>query len=108
MLAQERYEIILEMLKKNKIVKVAELCKKFNVSIETARRDLEFLESKGKLKRVYGGAVLEDNTSIEPSYNKRFSENTKEKQFIGKLTSELINDGESLMIDLGTTTLEVA
>lgn len=108
MLAQERYNVILEMLEMNKIVKVPELCEKFNVSIETVRRDLEFLEQEGKLKRVYGGAVLNNKSSAEPSYNTRSTKNAKEKVTIGKKTAELISDGETLMIDLGTTTLEVA
>lgn len=108
MLAQERYSIIMEMLELNKIVKVPELCEKFNVSIETVRRDLEFLEQEGKLKRVYGGAVLQSKSGAEPSYNTRSTKNAKEKIMIGKKTAELISDGETLMIDLGTTTLEVA
>ncbi|MFS0646072.1 DeoR/GlpR family DNA-binding transcription regulator [Siminovitchia sp. 179-K 8D1 HS] len=108
MLAQERYNIILELLELNKIVKVPELCEKFNVSIETVRRDLEYLEQEGKLKRVYGGAVLNTKSGAEPSYNTRYTKNAKEKIMIGKKTAELISDGETLMIDLGTTTLEVA
>ena len=108
MLAQERYSIILELLELNKIVKVPELCEKFNVSIETVRRDLEFLEQDGKLKRVYGGAVLHTKSSAEPSYHTRTAKNASEKVSIGKKTADLISDGETLMIDLGTTTLEVA
>ncbi|MBO1001830.1 DeoR/GlpR family DNA-binding transcription regulator [Pseudogracilibacillus auburnensis] len=108
MLAQERYRIILEMLEVSQIVKVPELCERFNVSIETVRRDLEFLEQEGKLKRVYGGAVLNRQSSAEPSYNTRSTRNAAEKAMIGKKTAELISDGETLMIDLGTTTLEVA
>ncbi|MEI3606513.1 DeoR/GlpR family DNA-binding transcription regulator [Pseudogracilibacillus sp. SE30717A] len=108
MLAQERYRVILEMLEVNEIVKVPELCEKFKVSIETVRRDLEFLEQEGQLKRIYGGAVLNRQSSKEPSYNTRSTKNAKEKEMIGKKTAELISDGETLMIDLGTTTLEVA
>lgn len=108
MLAQERYEEILRLLEKDKIVKVAQLCSIFNVSVETVRRDLEFLEKEGKLKRVYGGAVLERKLSMEPSYHTRVIGNAREKQSIGKKTAELIHDGETLIIDLGTTTLGVA
>lgn len=108
MLAQERHKKIMEILKANQIVKVADLCSRFNVSIETVRRDLEHLEIEGKLKRVYGGAILNQKSSAEPSYHSRYIKNAKEKQIIGKRTSELISDGETLIIDLGTTTLEVA
>ena len=108
LLAQERYPIILELLETNKIIKVPELCEKFNVSTETVRRDLEHLENEGKLKRVYGGAVLSTKSSVEPSYDTRYTKNSIEKESIGKSTADLISDGETLMIDLGTTTLEVA
>lgn len=108
MLAQERYEIILEMLESDKIVKVGKLCSLFNVSIETVRRDLEYLENEGKLKRIYGGAVPNKKTSVEPTYSARYTKNLEEKRNIGRRTSELISDGETLIIDLGTTTLEVA
>ncbi|ARD48658.1 DeoR/GlpR family DNA-binding transcription regulator [Sporosarcina sp. P33] len=108
MLAQERYEIIIDLLHENKIVKVSELCKKFEVSIETIRRDLEYLEQKNKLKRIYGGAILKEEPALEPSYTKRYTEYTREKSHIGKETAKLVEDGDSLMIDLGTTTLEVA
>src|SRR5690606_10861785 len=108
MLAQERHKKIMEILKANQIVKVADLCSRFDVSIETVRRDLEHLEIEGKLKRVYGGAILNQKSSAEPSYHSRYIKNAEEKQIIGKRTSELISDGETLIIDLGTTTLEVA
>lgn len=108
MLAQERYSVILKLLETNKVVKVPDLCKRFNVSIETVRRDLEFLEQDGKLKRVYGGAVPYNKSSAEPSYNTRTIRNSDEKVMIAKNVADLISDGETLMIDLGTTTLEVA
>ncbi|NGP45379.1 DeoR/GlpR transcriptional regulator [Bacillaceae bacterium SIJ1] len=108
MLAQERYTIILEMLETNKIVKVPDLCKAFNVSIETVRRDLEYLEQEGKLKRVYGGAVLTTKSAKEPSYYSRSTKNAEEKVAIGRKAAELVSNGDTLMIDLGTTTLEVA
>lgn len=108
MLAQERYDVIMEQLETNRIVKVVELCSRFGVSIETVRRDLEHLENLGKLKRVYGGAILEKLSSAEPAYTLRSVVNEGEKKRIGRKTAELIQDGETLIIDLGTTTLEVA
>ncbi|HHY71111.1 MAG TPA: DeoR/GlpR transcriptional regulator [Thermoanaerobacterales bacterium] len=58
MLAQERHQVILDLINKNRVVKVADLMATFNVSIETVRRDLDHLESQGFLRKVYGGAVL--------------------------------------------------
>lgn len=108
MFPQERYEIILNILQTNKLVKVAELVEQFAVSIETVRRDLEYLEKEGLLKRVYGGAVLPVKTGAEPTYSVRSVRNLQEKIQIGKKTAELICDGDTLMIDIGTTALEVA
>lgn len=57
MFANERYDIIIDILYKDGSVTVSDLTKKFAVSLETVRRDLEFLEKQGKLQRVHGGAI---------------------------------------------------
>src|SRR5690625_2399952 len=108
MLAQERQGIILNLLHEQEVVKVSELCDRFNVSVETIRRDLDYLSKQGKLKRVYGGAVMVEKAATEPAYNYRFIKNESKKRKIGKETSKLIANGDTLIIDLGTTTLEVA
>lgn len=107
MLAQERREKILQYLYKDNLIKVAEIKDVFNVSAETIRRDLEYLENEGLLKKVYGGAVL-PKKSLEPSYQTRKIKNLKEKKEIAARTVELIKNGDAIIIDLGTTTLEVA
>ena len=58
MLAQERHQIIIDLINKNRVVKVQDLMSMFNVSIETVRRDLDYLESQGYIRKVYGGAVI--------------------------------------------------
>ena len=108
MLAQERHQIIIDLINKNRVVKVQDLMSMFNVSIETVRRDLDYLESQGYLRQVYGGAVISKRLADEPSYSFREVAHLEEKKLIGKKCAELIEDGESLIIDLGTTTLEVA
>ena len=108
MLAQERHQIILDLLNKNRVVKVQDLMATFNVSIETVRRDLDFLESQGFLRKVYGGAVISKKLAEEPSYSVREVAHLEEKRQIGVKCAELVEDGETLIIDLGTTTLEVA
>jgi DeoR/GlpR family transcriptional regulator of sugar metabolism len=108
MLAQERHQIILDLLNKNRVVKVSDLMVTFNVSIETVRRDLDHLESQGFLRKVYGGAVISKKLSEEPSYSVREVAYLEEKRQIGIKCAELVEDGETLIIDLGTTTLEVA
>lgn len=104
----ERLESITQLIESKGMVKSTDLILRFGVSIETIRRDLEFLEEQGKLKRVYGGAISNESKGIEREYNKRENLHIKEKMAIAKKTAELINDGEAIIFDLGTTTLEVA
>ncbi|GHV66773.1 DeoR family transcriptional regulator [Spirochaetia bacterium] len=104
----ERRMDIVERIKRLKTVKVQDLMEQYQVSIETIRRDLEFLEERGHLQRVYGGAILQGYYSAaEPAYEYREQTNSREKQAIGKQAATLINDGDSLFIDYGTTTGEM-
>ncbi len=107
-LAEERKRIILEELNRNGKVKVEPLAKQFQVSNETIRRDLDGLEQQGMLKRVYGGAVKESYSNGEPPYVQRQSLNQKAKQAIGRRAAALLKDGDTIVIDTGTTVLELA
>lgn len=107
MLHARRSQIV-DKITEEHMVKVSDLMQEFNVSIETIRRDLEYLEKRGYLRRVYGGAVLDGFYGQEPSYERREVINYPEKQAIAARTCELIDDGDSVFIDVGTTTLEVA
>ncbi|MEM1483890.1 DeoR/GlpR family DNA-binding transcription regulator [Oscillospiraceae bacterium PP1C4] len=107
MLHARRSQIVDEITEE-RMVKVSDLVQKYNVSIETIRRDLEYLEKNGYLKRVYGGAVLDRSYGQEPAYEHREVINYQEKQAIAAKTAELIDDGDTVFIDVGTTTLEVA
>ena len=64
---QSRREKIAEMIQADRVLKVSDLMRQFDVSIETIRRDLEYLEKQGLLTRVYGGAVLNQKKGKEPS-----------------------------------------
>lgn len=108
MLPLERHKIILDLLSKNKIVKVGELVEIFDVSTETIRRDLEELEASNKLERIYGGAVPIITSSEEPAYNVRAISNPGHKECIGKLAAEFIEDRDTIILDIGTTCLEIA
>ncbi|MGG4033880.1 DeoR/GlpR family DNA-binding transcription regulator [Paenibacillus cisolokensis] len=104
---EERRKYILEQLTRDERVKVAELAEKFRVSTETVRRDLDRLEKDGILKKVYGGAVKSRAEGWEPPFVSRAEMLAKEKETIGRLAASLVKDGETVMIDHGTTTLEV-
>lgn len=107
MLQEERREMILNELKKKRSVRINELCKQFGVTRETVRRDLNELEQQGLVKKVHGGAVL-NKTIVEPPYQDRSVSNVMEKEAIARKAAEFVEDGDSLFIDLGTTTLMLA
>lgn len=106
MLAQERHHRILEKINETHSVKVAELIEEFRVSIETVRRDLEYLESMGKLKRVHGGAILEKDNSVEQSFVAREIIHVEEKREIGEIAARFVQEGQSIAMDVSTTNTE--
>lgn len=107
MLAEERQRLILERLKENESIRIADLCSIFNVTRETIRRDLYEMEAQGLVKKVHGGAII-DKASVEPPYTNRKMSNVAEKEAIAKLAATLVDDGDALFLDLGTTTLMLA
>lgn len=108
MFAKERRKEIVKRLRKDKSVKVSHLMKWFNVSFETVRRDLEFLEKQGLLTRVHGGAVLEEVNSRELSFTIRESKYLKEKQEIANKATNYVMEGQSIAMDVSTTNTELA
>lgn len=80
----------------------------FAVSEMTIRRDLDVLQRQGLLRRVHGGAVSNRGRSYEPPFLLRSTERTDEKTRIGRAAAGLIKKGDSVMLDVGTTTLEIA
>lgn len=105
MLAIERRREILERLRLNGKVIVAELAKDFAVTEETIRRDLERLEQDGLASKTYGGAVAKQTSALDLPYTIRESVNVAQKQKIAETVSHLIQDGERLMLDSSSTAL---
>ena len=108
MLAADRREEILKILSLEGSVIVSKLTKKFEVSIETIRRDLESLEKEGLLNRVYGGAVLKGNKVNKLNYSKRKEEFIEEKKEIAKKAVAYIEEGTVIALNNSTTNLEIA
>lgn len=106
--AHERQKIILQMIAEKGAVTVAELCEQLEVSDMTIRRDLSTLEQASLLRRIHGGAVSARGRSYEPPVLTRIQEARSAKQSIGKYAASLVHEGDSLAIDIGTTTLELA
>ncbi len=99
---------IIDMVTKNRTVKNAELMEKFDISIETVRRDLEYLESQGYLRRVYGGAVANISLGSEPEYSSRSQAREGEKNAIAAAAAKLICPEESIYLGVGTTVQAMA
>lgn len=108
MLLEERHQTIINLLESESSVRVAELRDRFDVSEMTIRRDLYMLERKGLLRRVHGGAVNTRGRSYEPPYLSRAALNREAKERIGQAAANLVQDGDSITLDVGTTTLEMA
>lgn len=108
MLAAERKRRILEYVRQHHTATVSQLSDEFSVHGATIRRDLAEFEQEGLLKRTHGGVIMEEWTRGEPSFQERESHHLEEKIQIGKFAASLIEDGENIIIDSGTTTMHIA
>lgn len=107
MLTEERYSIILDQVRQNKSVKLPRLCKLLETSESTVRRDLTSLDERGLIKKVHGGAVAIDECSfnaVEHDVESKAKMFAKEKAAIARFAASLIDDGDFVFIDAGTTT----
>lgn len=100
---QMRQALILETLRRDGKIRVAEFSAQTGVSAVTIRKDLDRLEQEGLLFRVHGGAISAPIARNEHNYNERRYQKKTEKQLIAKAVSRLVNDGESILINVGTT-----
>jgi ribose transport system substrate-binding protein len=104
MIPFERQQRIATLLRENPGIKVAVLAKTLSVSEGTIRNDLETMEQAGVLARVRGGAVLLDEGQIlNPSFSARINANASAKKRIAKLAAEMVEDGDSILLDASTT-----
>jgi DeoR family transcriptional regulator, fructose operon transcriptional repressor len=108
MLAETRRRLLLDLIARQGFASLDELVKTLGVSESTVRRDLETLDLAGSVKRTHGGAVGSGEVRAMPPLEDRVASATAEKQAIGRATSDLVEDGDSVLLDGGTTTLEVA
>lgn len=99
---------ILELLNKDNVISVAEISKMFDVSEVSVRNDFALFEKKGLLIRTRGGAISNQISNFDLNLNQRLKHNYKQKQKIGKRAAELIKDGSSILMDSGSTIIEVA
>ncbi len=105
--AAERHSRIIELVVQNGRVNIPDICGLFGVSEMTARRDLNELDRKGLLRRVHGGAIAQFGRSYEPSFHTRSIQNPAAKAAIGRKAADLVYDGDSIALDVGTTIMEM-
>jgi DeoR family transcriptional regulator of aga operon len=108
MLGEERRTQILQMVRSEGHVRVNELATLFNTSAVTIRNDLNELHQRGLVQRSHGGAVLLDSILRESPVRDRLKAHSEEKRRIGAMAATLINNDETIILDSGTTTLEIA
>jgi len=108
LLAEERRRKVVDLLEQNGQVTITDLVKRFGISAVTARGDLDELSSAGTLVRSHGGAVRRPEPTQD--YPLRFKESIHraEKVRIGRSAAELIRPNETIILDSGTTTAEIA
>lgn len=104
---QARETEILRALGAAGAVRVADLVDRLGVSDETVRRDLKRMSAEGLVRRMHGGVMLPDPDG-EPAFRSRMRQNSAAKQAIGRAAAALVRDGDSLMLDTGTTTAYLA
>lgn len=110
MLQGERRNRILELLQTSRAITVKELCTTLEASEATIRRDLTTLEEEGKLERTHGGAMLGSPGKPEPeeSFQQKESRYTLQKRAIAQKAFEFLKENDSIVVDAGTTTFELA
>lgn len=106
--AEDRQTKIVELLRDTNFVNLRTLTERLDVSVATIRRDLGDLEVAGLLRRTHGGAVSVNQVAQDPSHATRAISRQKEKAAIAAAAVGMIVDGDAVLLDAGTTSLEVA
>ena len=108
MFVEERKFEIIEYLKQKKKATVAELCDHFDVSRTTIRTDLSDLELHGAIIRTHGGAILKSKTGLDLDIRTKTVQHIEAKKKIAKLAIDLVEEGDTIVLDTGSTTQEFA
>lgn len=108
MLAEERRNKLLEVVRSRGFASLLDLAREFEVSESTIRRDLDQLEENGAARRTHGGVFYTGASPKLPHFEERQPAQWDKKQRIAERAAALIQDGETILLDGGTTTYEVA
>ena len=109
MTTYERRQSLLEILRKQPGLRVPELAEALDISEGTVRNDLNALEDEGRLRRVHGGAVLNDQGQFQNnSFMRRYNQNVAAKLAIAREAAILVSDGDSVLLDASSTAYYLA
>jgi len=110
MLRIERQAKILQMIREREFIENSELARHFNVTLATIRRDLKTLSEQNLIRQEHGGSSLVNplDDPVEPSYATKIFVNHDAKLAIGKAAADLVVDGDSIVLDSGTTNSMIA
>lgn len=108
MLAEERRSRLLELVRLRGFASLPDLAGELQVSESTVRRDLDYLEDSGTARRTHGGVFYTGPSPKLPHFDQRQASNWSKKQQIGQRAAELIEEGDTVMLDGGSTTYELA
>ena len=108
MKTEQRRQQILNLLQETGTLNVSQLADQFAVSVVTIRKDLDGLESEDLLQRTFGGAVFSHRSRFNRSFLERAQEHRREKWAIAAAAYNYIKDGDTIMLDAGTSTLALA
>ncbi len=108
MLAEERRTRLLELVRFRRFASLPELAEELQVSESTVRRDVEQLEEQGSARRIHGGVLYCDVTPRLPHFDAQQPERLEQKRAIARRVIELIDSGDTVLLDGGSTTYEVA
>ncbi|AOR23305.1 DeoR/GlpR family DNA-binding transcription regulator [Clostridium taeniosporum] len=103
----KRLDLLEEYIYKYKTVSLDKLCEEFKMSKNTIRRDVDILVNKGVIKKVYGGVTVNSQSNELLPFEERTIKNNSAKIEIAKKAAKFIEDGDSIFIDSGTTTLNI-
>jgi DeoR family transcriptional regulator of aga operon len=105
---QTRRDSIARMVRESGFVRHSELSTRLGVSTVTIRQDIDALSARGLVQRTYGGAIFNPETNVDSSFDARSSLHAVEKRRIGEAAARSIEPGETVILDSGSTTIEIA
>ena len=105
-IAQRRIELM-RIIQERKYISINDLAKHFDVSSMTIRRDLSLFEAQGAIILTHGSVSINTDFHIEPSFNEKIGKQKSIKEEIAAIAAKEVQDGDTIILDCGTTTLQM-